>query len=260
MPRKFFITVVSAGAALFWAAAGPALAKDDPPDCAGSQQAMNQCADATLRAADQELNRRYQAALRNALDEEARDKLRSAQRAWIPYRDTHCAWEADAARGGSLAPLLALSCHEAMTSIRTLKLSHDMLRTDPGLWAGGALARLRERAPEVALRGVYWLPEGIVSADFDQDGRYDLAAAGLNPPDAAGKDGKVHVLVLLAGTETPLHAAIVIGGDGLCAAPNETRVEYPQGASPRLTIDDGACDAFHFYTTGKPLRLAYERN
>jgi uncharacterized protein YecT (DUF1311 family) len=221
---------------------------------------MNQCADATLRTADQTLNRRYQTALQNARDEEGRAKLRAAQRAWIPYRDAHCAWEADAARGGSLAPLLVLSCLEAMTGVRALEISRDMERMDPGLWAGGALARLREHAPAAALRGVYWLPEAIVSADFDQDGRYDLAAAGLNPPDVAGKGGKVHVLVLLAGTVTPLHATAEIGGDGLCAAPIETRVEYPPSASPRLTVDDGACDAFRFYTTGKPRRLAYERN
>lgn len=258
MPWNFFIA--GACAALFWIVPLPALAQDTMLNCAGSQQQMNQCADATLRAAEQALKRRYQRALHNARDKEASAKLQAAQQAWKRYRDAHCAWQADAARGGSLAPLLALSCHEAMTGVRALKISNDMEQIDPGLWAGGALARLREHAPEAALRGVYWLPEGIVSADFDQDGRYDLAAAGLKPPDAAGNSGKVHVLVLLAGAGQPLHAAIAVGGDGLCAAPIETRAEYPQGASPRLTIDDGACDAFRFYVTGEPLRLAYERN
>ena len=221
---------------------------------------MNQCAGATLRAADRDLNRRYQAAMQSAPDVEARAKLLAAQQAWIPYRDARCAWEADAVRGGSIAPLLQLSCLEAMTGIRALELSHDMERVDPGLWAGGALARLRENAPEAALSGVYWLPEGTVSADFDRDGRYDLASIGLKPPDVTGNDGAVHVLVLVAGAASPLHAAIEIGGGGFCAAPIETRVEYPDGDRPRLAIDDGACDAFRFHIDGATGRLAYERN
>ena len=112
-------------------------------DCAGSQQAMNQCAGAILQMVDQEMNHRYQAAMTNRLDEEARIKLRAAQRAWLPYRDAHCAAEAGAARGGSMALLLQLSCLEHMTSARALALSQNPERIDPGLWAGVALAQLR---------------------------------------------------------------------------------------------------------------------
>ena len=121
-------------------------------------------------------------------------------------------------------------------------------------WRGG------DEAPEAALRGVYWLPEGILSADFNQDGKFDLAAAGLRPPDIAGESGLVHVLVLIAGASKPLHAVLPIGDSGLCAAPIETRVEYPSGKRPRLAVDDGACDAFRFYVGGTPPELAFERN
>ncbi len=237
-----------------------AIAEDSRPDCSGSQQDMNQCADATARAADNDLNIRYGQAMENARDGIAQAKLRAAQRAWIPYRDAACAMAGDSARGGSLAPLLTLSCLQHMTSMRALELSHDQERTDPGLWVGGALALLREKVPADALRGVYWLPEGVVSADFDQDGMYDLASAGLHTPGVDGGGGKVHVLVLLTGSTEPLHATVPIGGGGLCAAPVTIRVEYPAGGKPVLAIDDGACDAFRFSVEGPQLGLFFTRN
>ena len=236
------------------------LAQNGPPNCAGSQQDMNQCAGSTAQAADQDLNIRYRRAMDNARDDIARAKLRAAQRAWVSYRDAACEVEADSARGGSLAPLLALSCVEQMTGTRALELTHDLERIDPGLWAGRALARLRENAPEEATRGVYWLPEGIVSADFNLDGRFDLAAAGLRPPGVDGAGGQVHVLLLPAGESAPLHAVLPIGTHGLCAAPVEVRVEYPPEQRPRLAVDDGACDAFRFTAEGTPLHLTYTRN
>lgn len=236
------------------------LAQGGPPDCAGSQQDMNQCAGATAKAADQALNYRYRQAMENAPDDIAQAKLRAAQRAWIPYRDAACEAAADEARGGSLAPLLEQSCREQMTSRRALELSQTMERPDPGLWSGNALAQLRENAPPEVLRGVFWLPEGIVSADFNRDGLYDLAAVGLRPAAVGGTGGQVHVLLLPAGATVPLHAVLPIGPDSLCAAPIEVRVQSLPGAKPLLVIDDGACDAFRFGVEGSPAVLSVSRN
>ena len=75
MRRKLLTALAGIGAALLPAIAPLAPARSQVPDCAGTQIAMNQCAGATLRAADRDLNRRYQAAMQSAPDEEARAKL-----------------------------------------------------------------------------------------------------------------------------------------------------------------------------------------
>lgn len=231
-------------------------------NCAGSQYEMNQCAAKTLQAEDAELNTRYQAAISGAEDATAKDLLRNAQRAWLAYRDAACAWEGDAARGGTLRPLLEISCAEQMTRQRLLELNHGMERREPGLSSGVMLARLREHAPEAVLTGVYWLPEGVLAADFNGDGAHDLAAVGLRPADIAGTGGVVHVLMLPVGAVAPLHAAIAIGGAGFCAVPVAVRLEYPNGAGqPLLAIDDGACDAFRIgLTRGSAPQLRILRN
>jgi uncharacterized protein YecT (DUF1311 family) len=231
-------------------------------NCAGSQYEMNQCAAKTLQAEDVELNTRYQAAMGGADDATAKDLFRNAQRAWLAYRDATCAWEGDAARGGTLRPLLEISCAEQMTRQRLLELSHGLERREPGLSAGVMLARLREHAPEAVLTGVYWLPEGVLAADFNGDGAHDLAAVGLQPASATGGEGMVHVLVLPAGAAVPLHASIRIGDGGFCAAPAKVRLEYPDGQpQPLLAIDDGACDAFRIgLTEGVAPQLRVLRN
>ena len=53
-----------------------------------------------LRAADAELNAVYQKALKTMSDDDAKDKLREAQRAWIAYRDAEIALYAAMGTGG----------------------------------------------------------------------------------------------------------------------------------------------------------------
>ena len=100
------------------------------------QMEMNWCAGQDYEAADRELNRQWvltRAAIR-ARDAEwaqlgSADKragwaasLLEAQRGWLRYRDAHCALEGYEARGGSLEPLLVLTCKAQLTRARTRQL------------------------------------------------------------------------------------------------------------------------------------------
>jgi uncharacterized protein YecT (DUF1311 family) len=118
--------------ALSFAACGT-VRSEDQPDCtnAVTQQDMNQCAALDFEAADAELNIVWKDARASAraVDADLPDDLRGAdkalldaQRAWIAYRDGHCALAGFEARGGSLEPLLVSACLATLTRTRTQQL------------------------------------------------------------------------------------------------------------------------------------------
>ncbi len=51
------------------------------------------------------------------------DTLLESQRAWLRYRDTQCAIEGYAARGGTMEPMLIAICKETMTAARRKTLA-----------------------------------------------------------------------------------------------------------------------------------------
>lgn len=79
------------------------------------------CSGVALEGWDALLNETYQTARRQA-DDGARAALRSAQRAWIAYRDAKCAVWGELYRGGSMARLLIADCLRDETARRTLDL------------------------------------------------------------------------------------------------------------------------------------------
>ena len=108
-----------------------------PPevDCENpsTQLDMNLCAAREYEAADTVLNEVWVAASDKAKandaladdpkgEESSFDKLLAAQRAWITYRNAHCAAEADRYRGGSIVPLIHATCMTALTQARTTQL------------------------------------------------------------------------------------------------------------------------------------------
>jgi uncharacterized protein YecT (DUF1311 family) len=112
----------------------PAWNCDDPQ----VQQEMNWCAGQDYEAADAAMNVQWRLT-REAMkahdasfaDQDGKrfDKrggwfasLLEAQRGWLRYRDAHCALDGYAARGGSLEPLLALTCKARLTRARTEEL------------------------------------------------------------------------------------------------------------------------------------------
>jgi len=106
----------------------PALVSAQTVSCdeAMTTREMMVCEKAALDTADKELNRVYDVMQAN-LDKTGKLLLRDAQRAWIAYRDAECARIADFARGGTMAPLLALGCKAKMTADRTTELARNPL-------------------------------------------------------------------------------------------------------------------------------------
>jgi uncharacterized protein YecT (DUF1311 family) len=112
-------------------AAAPVFAQDI--DCANAmaQQEMNICAEMEWQEADVELNAAYKEvmAMMKSMDADlppdlqgAEDALRTAQRAWIEYRDGNCTAAGFPMRGGSAEPLLVYGCLRQMTENRTEEL------------------------------------------------------------------------------------------------------------------------------------------
>lgn len=100
---------------------GDAPQRDSSPDreCENAQTtaAMRECENSRFERADQKMNAAYRD-LMSSLDEPGRAKLRRAQQAWIKFRDAEAAFRADAARGGTLAPLIRMSVLADMTESR----------------------------------------------------------------------------------------------------------------------------------------------
>jgi uncharacterized protein YecT (DUF1311 family) len=106
------------------AVSGAALAQGFSPSACGAEQsqpALNDCAWRRYRAADAELNRVYRVAL--AADTGAvAAALRTAQRAWVRFRDAHCAYVAATYDGGSMQPMQQGACLEELTRARIRQL------------------------------------------------------------------------------------------------------------------------------------------
>jgi uncharacterized protein YecT (DUF1311 family) len=82
---------------------------------------MRACYSRAVTAADAELNRVYRDVSAH-LDAGRRTKLRDAQRAWLRYRDAHCAFMASESEGGTLETVERLSCLADATRTRTREL------------------------------------------------------------------------------------------------------------------------------------------
>lgn len=134
MPSSLPLSRLTLAAALLIApAAAQAL------DCSApqTQADMTQCAARMYQAADEDLNLAYGMArdMARQIDSGnganapgAEIRLRDAQRAWIAFRDLACETESLLAYGGSMQPMLRLSCLERLTRARTedLRLFGEM--------------------------------------------------------------------------------------------------------------------------------------
>ena len=104
-------------------------------DNAGGDLEIAQCWTHAFEQSDNELNRAWPEVLKAAIDADnafsaedharhpaAAADLRSAQRAWLKYRDSECALESDYAQGGSLQPIISGRCLTELTRARTKQL------------------------------------------------------------------------------------------------------------------------------------------
>ena len=85
---------------------------------ATAQSELNACAGAAAKMADDRLNTSYQAVLKY-LDPDDKALLVAAQRAWVAFRDSDCAfWGAR----GSVGPMNAAFCRASLSDERAAEL------------------------------------------------------------------------------------------------------------------------------------------
>jgi uncharacterized protein YecT (DUF1311 family) len=101
------------------------------PNCNNpqTQSQMNICASIAYQNADRKLNQVYRQLLPK-LSASRKQKLISAQQAWIKFRDSSCEFERSAYEGGSMAPMIYGFCLAAVTEQRTKDLRRYLEDSD----------------------------------------------------------------------------------------------------------------------------------
>ena len=96
----------------------------------GTEAQFSSCVAQVLRSEDARLNAVYRQAMATAKGRDAAqaEKLRDAQRAWISFRDAHCAWVTDAYRGGSRMGAVQDACLALLTRQRIGEIAPDPAR------------------------------------------------------------------------------------------------------------------------------------
>ena len=99
--------------------------KKDPCAEAQTQTDMNICWGKEYKAADAQLNAVYRE-FTSKLSPEERAQLKTAQLAWLKFRDANCEFVADEYKGGSIRPMIAAICLADVTRARTSELKAQM--------------------------------------------------------------------------------------------------------------------------------------
>ena len=138
---KFLLTLLSIASLLAVAMATPSIASPasgttnlqlaQNPNCNNpqTQSEMNICASIAYQNADRKLNQVYRQLLPK-LSAARKQKLISAQQAWIKFRDSSCEFERSAYEGGSMAPMIYGFCLADVTEQRTKDLQRYLEDSD----------------------------------------------------------------------------------------------------------------------------------
>ena len=138
---KFLLTVLSIASLLAVGMATPSIAGPTSaatnlqlaqrPNCNNpqTQSEMNICASIAYQNADRKLNQVYRQLLPK-LSAARKQKLITAQQAWIKFRDSSCEFERSAYEGGSLAPMIYGFCLANVTEQRTKDLQRYLEDSD----------------------------------------------------------------------------------------------------------------------------------
>jgi len=99
---------------------GLAFAQDCPDQ---TQTGLNQCAAESYAKADAALNRAYREIVQklNGQDQAA-GLFVKAQKSWLAFRDSECAFASSGVSGGSIHPMIYSMCLEQLTKERTNQL------------------------------------------------------------------------------------------------------------------------------------------
>ena len=108
------------------AASARAAASDDPfkdTDCkkAQTQIELDYCADKDFRVADTQLNALYRK-LMAGYDARSQSLLKTAEKNWLAFRDSECAFETASSEGGSIQPMEESVCLAEKTKARIKEL------------------------------------------------------------------------------------------------------------------------------------------
>lgn len=86
---------------------------------AETQMAIDQCAGADFEHTDARLNQLYQQIMQRLQSDPAQaQSLKTAQRAWLAFRDADCAFRSSGVAGGSIYPMVVTLCRTQLTRAR----------------------------------------------------------------------------------------------------------------------------------------------
>ena len=98
----------------------------EPCPGAQTQYEMDECAHKEFVAADAELNRVYNQLAAKLDDAEQRAQLKTAELAWIKFRDENCTFEGWFYKGGTMRPMIESFCKADVTRKRTAQLREQI--------------------------------------------------------------------------------------------------------------------------------------
>lgn len=117
---------------LFFAAAISAAygqKKSEPCADIQTQAEMTICWANQYKTADAKLNQVYRQ-FTAKLDDEEKTQLKTAQTAWLKYRDANCEFVGDQYKGGTMRPMIGAICLAEVTDNRTRELTAQMKERD----------------------------------------------------------------------------------------------------------------------------------
>ena len=121
------LRVVGAIVLLALLAVGPAMAQK-PEDCAAKETTrdLDACYGRAYQRADAALNQLYRQLMAKLSDASEKALLKTAEEAWIGYRDKECDFETAGTRDGSIHPVEMSSCLADKTSARLKELAAQL--------------------------------------------------------------------------------------------------------------------------------------
>ena len=125
-PAIMFLVLLFSAAAI---TAAYGQKKSEPCAAAQTQADMTICWGNQYKAADAKLNQVYRQ-FTAKLDDEEKIQLKTAQTAWLKYRDANCEFVADQYKGGTMRPMIAAICLADVTDNRTKELTAQMKERD----------------------------------------------------------------------------------------------------------------------------------
>ena len=121
-PLKKFSSIALFSIGLFTAAHASA---SNACDNATTQADINKCTATELATEDRKLNTSH-SKLQHLLNNSEKKQLKTAQLAWIDFRDKACQFDTRNSVGGSIHPTLLNSCLEGYTEQRRMQLEDEI--------------------------------------------------------------------------------------------------------------------------------------